>query len=62
MTGRPAPLVEATVLVTAAVALVAVDETLTGLFRRLRRHPVGLLVLAALTGAAIGHLWLDDSL
>lgn len=57
---RPAPVAEASLLVTTAAVLVALDETITGLFREVRRHPVGLLVLAAATGAAIGHLWLDQ--
>jgi hypothetical protein len=61
VTVRRAPVAEASVLVTVAAVLVALDETITGVFRRVRRHPVGLLVLAAGTGAAIGHLWLDDT-
>lgn len=56
---RPAR-IEGFCLAALAAYVVSTDTTITQLWRRLRRHPVGLLALGAASGAALVHLWLED--
>lgn len=53
--------VEGVILVIAGVAVLVRQETLTSVHGRLRTHPAGLIALGALTGAAIVHLWLEET-
>ena len=53
--------VEAAGLIAVAVVLVVSGRTLSGWHHLVKQHPVGLVALSAVTGAVIGHLWLDSS-
>lgn len=53
--------VEASALAAAAYVIYVRQETVTSMWRRLRKHPVGLLALGAVTGAAVAHLWIENT-
>ena len=36
------------------------QETITSMWMRARRHPLGLLTGGALTGIGVAHIWMED--
>lgn len=52
---------EGVLLLGAGAVVLWRQETITSIHRRLRRHPAGIITLGALTGAALVHLWLEET-